>query len=173
MTLVKRAPSHDLGRSATSDDPARTVLAALERYTHPDLGHVIFLISANVGRPIHIRVIGDEAWETVTGLVIDFGTHFVILVRDSDPLLYQLHCVLHEASHVLLRHPTCAVGDLLRNSSGIGLRMRTPFPNLNLLHGIDDVTQQDLEIERQAEQLAYEFAQRIITTTGRHESRLG
>lgn len=61
------------------------------------------------GKPIHVDAIDDTDWETLTALWVDFPHEAQILYRSTDTRLYQMHCILHELAHIVLRHPGCNV----------------------------------------------------------------
>jgi len=78
-------------------------------------------VSGFIGKPIRVERIGDEQWEKLTGLLVDTPGLARILVRKTDPLIYQMHCILHEVGHLLHRHASChaiALLDPVKNNAG-------------------------------------------------------
>lgn len=97
-----------------SKDPAQVheraadLLTRLDLPEHPDLAQIVSRVATVTGKHIEIEPLGDSAWETITGLVLQTPASATILVRRSDPRWYQFHTVLHELSHVLFGHTGCA-----------------------------------------------------------------
>lgn len=64
-------------------------------------------VSLLSGRAVAVDPCGNDAWGSLTGLVIIDAEKARILVRKSDPYWYQLHVVLHEVGHLVLDHVAC------------------------------------------------------------------
>lgn len=97
---------------APADSPTeRPLLEALLSQKELTLESLMNSVSRFIGKPIRVERIGDEQWEKLTGLLVDTPGLARILVRATDPLIYQMHCILHEVGHLLHRHASChAIG---------------------------------------------------------------
>lgn len=76
----------------------------------PSLAAIIDRVAELHGKPIRLEQVGDAEWGTLTGLWVETGHTSRIFVRRTDPVAYQVVCVLHEAMHILLGHPGCLPG---------------------------------------------------------------
>ncbi len=96
--------------SKNRDELRSNADAILERMgleDHADLSEIVSRVATLTGKRIDVEPLGDNDWETVTGLVLQTPETATVLVRKSDPRWYQFHTVLHELSHVMFGHTGC------------------------------------------------------------------
>lgn len=72
------------------------------------MDELVSLVSAISGKPVIIEPLGDERWEKLTALWVSYPDSDIVLVRSTDTELYRTHCILHELSHIICRHPGCS-----------------------------------------------------------------
>ncbi|GHE98235.1 hypothetical protein [Streptomyces griseoluteus] len=135
------------GRSGPAQDQEIRLASVLDDLDLPDpfkIEELLARVSKKRGRPIHLHtfpaITGDElpcgAW-----LATDKADH--ILVEDATSPLHRDHIVLHEVSHMLLRHTP-------RQTLGRAFHHLDP----DLVMGVLGRTSYETEEERSAETLA-------------------
>lgn len=139
-------------------DRCNAVLRRLPPTTDGDITSLVAQVAALIGKPIKILPVGDARWEQLTGLTLDGGPFYAILIRPTDGIYYQIHCILHELAHLLFGH---------RPTSGV-TRMQGQFGNSRVIHvrliETDDapMSETDLEAEGEAEYLAHLLGARVL-----------
>lgn len=134
------------------------VLRRLPTATDGNISTLVAQVAVLVGRPIKILPVGDSRWEQLTGLTLDGGGSYAILIRPTDAIYYQIHCILHELAHLLFGH---------KPTSGVD-RMQGQFGPSRVIHvrliETDDapMTESDLESEGEAEYLAHLLGARVL-----------
>ncbi|PPF32453.1 hypothetical protein C5D04_10385 [Rathayibacter sp. AY1D2] len=127
------------------------------------------------GKPIHVDAIDDTDWETLTALWVDFPHEAQILYRSTDTRLYQMHCILHELAHIVLRHPGCNVlGD---DSSLASYRGTNGLVRGRLLEtgGSEDLENADGDrriLEGEAEHLAHLLSRSLLRPRFREDEEV-
>lgn len=125
-----------------------------------NLTDVIERVAELHGKPIRVEPVGDEEWETLTGLWVEHAHVARILVRATDTQLYQTHCVLHELGHILLRHPGCRT----QKVAAIALEHAADLDGFRgrLLSSSDPADAMNAVIEGEAEHLAHLLARSLF-----------
>lgn len=144
--------------SGSVADRCHALLEQLPVAPDADIRSLVAQVADLLGKPIQILPVGDERWEQLTGMTLDAGSSYAILIRPTDGIYYQIHCILHELAHLLFGHnPTTAV-----------TRMQGQFPAGRLIHvrliETEDapMTETDLEAEGEAECLAHMLGARVL-----------
>jgi hypothetical protein len=125
------------------------------------LNEVVTRIAERYGKPIRIEAIGDAEWETLTGLWIDYKDYGRILVRSTDPAIYQTHCILHELAHIALDHAGCRA--LAHEISPPKHGRDTHTQMLRIRARLLDANDHDAAADEvAAEEIAYTFAKLLM-----------
>lgn len=144
------------------DDVRRRCEARLRELALPDpfdLAELIRMVSAERGRPLHVRGIpGPATRERPCGLwIATADDDWVFVDQDTSPL-HRQHIVLHELAHMLCRH---SAADLPENNLISRL-----FPDLSpdMVRTVLNRTGYGSVCEREAETLASLILARVRTT---------
>ena len=84
------------------------IFAANDLGVPRNMDELVGRVSEVSGKPVMIERLGDERWEKLTALWLNYPDTDVVLVRSTDSVLYQTHCILHELAHILYGHPGCS-----------------------------------------------------------------
>lgn len=134
------------------------IFSALPQLTDGTVVTLVALVSQMIGKPIKIQPVGNERWEQLTGMTLDFGTYFGILIRPTDSIYYQIHCILHELAHLLFEHPPTAAVHQLQGQFGPAMVV-----HVRLIETADEpLTEDDAATEGEAEYLAHLLARLIL-----------
>jgi hypothetical protein len=125
------------------------------------LSEVISRVEELYGKPIRIEAIGDSAWKMITGLWLDCKDYGRILVRSTDPAIYQTHCILHELGHITLNHSACSAfaGEISPQKHDKHARPQAIRVRARLLEAGE---QEAAAEEAAAEEIAYILAKHLI-----------
>ncbi len=90
------------------DAPTLVDQVLIDLPDEPVPSDLVSAVERAVGKSIVVERVGDSSWGALTGLLLETPKGVRILVRECDPPIYQLHCLLHELGHLVLQHADCA-----------------------------------------------------------------
>ncbi|NQX18260.1 hypothetical protein [Rathayibacter sp. VKM Ac-2857] len=160
-----------------ADVEARTALAFEQHRFQDDqtLDALVEHVADLHGKPIHVDAIDDTDWETLTALWVDFPHEAQILYRSTDTRLYQMHCILHELAHIVLRHPGCNVlGDdsSLASYRGTDGLVRGRLLETGSSEGIENADGDRRILEGEAEHLAHLLSRSLLRPRFREDEEV-